>query len=123
MDWQGAVLPWALPLVHPVGRALLNHRYTSDEEGVSTDTATSGKSLHKKCGGRGNRGNQSGSDSDETPTPGGRQKKKDGFSSKIQIPEMGARRVILTMWPTPIGNGPVALHIIANTMRIPTSCP
>ena len=107
----------------PVGRALLNHRYTSDEGGVSTDTATSGKSLHKKCGGRGNRGNRSSSDSDETPTPRGRQKKKDGFSSKIQIPELGARRVILTMWPTPLGNGPVALHIIANTMRIPTSCP
>ena len=38
----------------PVGRALLNHHYTSDEEGVSTDTATSGESLHKRCGGRGN---------------------------------------------------------------------
>ena len=38
----------------PVGRALLNHRYTSDEEAVSTDTATSWKSLHKRHGGRGN---------------------------------------------------------------------
>ena len=37
----------------PVGRALLNHHYTSDEEGVSTDTTTSGKSLHKRHGGRG----------------------------------------------------------------------
>ena len=76
----------------PVGRALPNHRYTSDEEGVSTDTTTSGKSLRKRRGGRGNRGNQSGSDSDETPTPGGRQKKKDGFSSKIQIPEFGGKK-------------------------------
>ena len=76
----------------PVGRALLNHRYTSDEEGVSTDTTTSGKSLHKRHGGRGNRGNQSGSDSDEIPTPGGRRKKKDGFSSKIQIPEFGGKK-------------------------------
>ena len=76
----------------PVGRALLNHCYTSDEEGVSTDTATSGKSLHKRRGGRGNQGNQSGSDSDETPTPGGRQKKKDGFSSKIQILEFGGKK-------------------------------
>ena len=59
----------------PVGRALLNHCYTSDEEGVSTDTATSGKSLRKRRGGRGNRGNQSGSDFDETPTPRGRWKK------------------------------------------------
>ena len=76
----------------PVGRALLNHCYTSDEEGVSTDTATSGKSLHKRCGGSGNQGNRSGSDSDETPTPGGRWKKKDGFSSKIQIPEFGGKK-------------------------------
>ena len=53
----------------PVGRAPLNHCYTSDEEGVSTDTAISGKSLHRRCGGRGNRGNWSGSDSNETPTP------------------------------------------------------
>ena len=76
----------------PVGRALPNHRYTSDEEGVSTDTSTSGKSLHRRHGGRGNRGNQSGSDSDETPIPRGRQKKKDGFSSKIQIPEFGGKK-------------------------------
>ena len=76
----------------PVGRAFPNHRYTSDEEGVSTDTSTSGKSLCKRRGGRGNRGNWSGSDSNETPTPRGRQKKKDGFSSKIQIPEFGGKK-------------------------------
>ena len=76
----------------PVGRALPNHRYTSDEEGVSTDASTSGKSLHKRHGGRGNRGNWSGSDSNETPTPRGRWKKKDGFSSKIQIPEFGGKK-------------------------------
>ena len=38
----------------PVGRAPLNHCYSSDEEGVSTDTTISGKSLRKRCGGRGN---------------------------------------------------------------------
>ena len=36
--------------------------------------------------------NWSGSDSDETLTSGGRQKKKDGFSSKIQIPEFGGKK-------------------------------
>ena len=76
----------------PVGRALPNHNYTSDEEGVSTDTSTSEKSLRKRHGGRGNRGNRSGSDSNGTPTPRGRQKKKDGFSSKIQIPEFGGKK-------------------------------
>ena len=76
----------------PVRRAPLSHCYTSDEEGVSSDTATSEKSLHKRCGGRGNQGNQSGSDSDETLTSGGRQKKKDGLSSKIQISKSGGKK-------------------------------
>ena len=81
-----------ITVCQPAGRALLNHRYTSDEEGVPTDTTTSGKSLCKRHGGRGNRGNRSGSDSKETPLPGGRWKKKDGFSSKIQIPEFGGKK-------------------------------
>ena len=75
----------------PVGRAHLNHCYTSDEEGVSTDDATSVKSLCKRHGSRGNLGNRSGSDSNETLISGGRRKKKDGFSSKIQIPEFGGQ--------------------------------
>ena len=107
----------------PVGRAPLNHRYTSDEEGVSTDTATSGKSLHKRCGGRGNQGNRSGSDSDETPTPGGRQKKKNGFSSKIQIPEFGGKKGHPHDVADAFRQWAIALCIIVNTMRIPTSCP
>ena len=37
-------------------------------------------------------GNRSGSDSDETLTSGGRRKKKDGFSSKIQIPKFGGKK-------------------------------
>ena len=76
----------------PVRRVPINHRYTSDEEGVSTDTTISGKSLCKRRGGKGNQGNWSGSDSDETLTSGGRRKKKDGFSSKIQIPEFGGKK-------------------------------
>ena len=56
----------------PVRRVPVNHHYTSDEEGVSTDTTMSGKSLHKRCGGRGNQCNRSGSDSNETLTSGGR---------------------------------------------------
>ena len=76
----------------PVGRTHLDHHYTSDEEGVSTDTTISGKSLRKRRDGRGNRSNQSGSESDGISTPGGRQKKKDRFSSKIQIPEFGGKK-------------------------------
>ena len=76
----------------PVRRVPVNHRHTSAEEGVFTDTTISGKSLCKGCGGRGNQCNRSGSDSDETLTSGGRRKKKDGFSSKIQIPKFGGKK-------------------------------
>ena len=34
----------------PVREATPNHHYTSDEEGVSTDTTTSEKSSHKRRG-------------------------------------------------------------------------
>ena len=107
----------------PVGRALLNHHYTSDEERVSTDTTTSGKSLRKRHGGRGNQGNRSGSDSNETPTPGGRQKKKDGVSSKIQIPEFGGKKGHPHDVADAFRKWAIALRIIVNTMSIPTSCP
>ena len=76
----------------PLRRTTPNHRYTSDEEGVSTDTATSEKSFCKRQGSKRNRGNRSGSDSDETLSSEGRQKKKDGFSSKIQIPKFGGKK-------------------------------
>ena len=76
----------------PVREATPNHHYTSDEDGVSTDTSISDKPLRRRHGSRGSRSNQSGSDSDETHTSGGRQKKKDGFSSKIQIPELGGKK-------------------------------
>ena len=38
----------------PVRGTTPNHRYTSDEEGVSSDTATSEKSFHKRRGSRRN---------------------------------------------------------------------
>ena len=59
---------------------------------MSTDTSISDKPLHRRRGSRGSQSNQSGSDSDETRTSGGRRKKKDGFSSKIQIPEFGGKK-------------------------------
>ena len=56
----------------PVREATPNHRYTSDEEGVSTDTTTSEKSFSKRRDSRRSRGNRSGSDSDETLASRGR---------------------------------------------------
>ena len=88
---RGSPTP-GLTIGSPVRRASLSHCHSSDDDGVSTDTTISGKSLCSRRGGRGNRGNQSGSDSDETLTSGGRQKKKDGFSSKIQVPKFGGKK-------------------------------
>ena len=76
----------------PVRRTSLSHRHSSDDDGVSTDTSISDKPPRRRCGSRGSRSNRSGSDSDETRTSRGRQKKKDGFSSKIQIPEFGGKK-------------------------------
>ena len=76
----------------PVGETSLHHHYSSSDDGVSTNTTISGKSLHKRCGGRGNQSNRSGNDSNDTPSIGGRWKKKDGFLSKIQIPEFGSKK-------------------------------
>ena len=76
----------------PIREATPNHHYTSDEDGVSTDTSISDKPLRRRRGSRGSQSNRSGSDSDETRTSGGTRKKKDGFSSKIQIPEFRGKK-------------------------------
>ena len=73
---------------------------TSDDDATS-DVGLVDPSSHKK--GRrsqGNRGGQSGESLDSShsarssTSSGGRRKKKDGFSSKIQIPEFGGKRAI-----------------------------
>ena len=76
----------------PVGRAFLNHRQSSDDEGVSTDTSISDQPPHRRHGSRRSRSSQSGSDSNGTHSSGGRHKKKDGFLSKIQIPKFGGKK-------------------------------
>ena len=73
----------------PVGRAFPSHHQSSDDDGVSTDTSISDKSPRRKHGSRRSRSSRSGSDSNGTHSSGGRHKKKDGFSSKIHIPECG----------------------------------
>ena len=47
---------------------------------------------HRRRGSRRSCSSRSGSDSDGTHSSGGRRKKKDGFSSKIQIPEFGGKK-------------------------------
>ena len=67
----------------------LSHHQSSDDDGVSTDTSISDRPLCRRCGSRESQSSQSGSDSNGTHTSGVRHKKKDRFSSKIQIPKFG----------------------------------
>ena len=76
----------------PVGRAFPSHCQSSDDDGVSTDTSISDKPPCRRCGSRRSRSSRSGSDSDGTRSSGWRHKKKDGFSSKIQIPKFGGKK-------------------------------
>ena len=56
------------------------------------DTTIAERTPHRRRGSRRSRSSRSGSNSDGTPSSGGRHKKKDGFSSKIQIPEFGGKK-------------------------------
>ena len=75
-----------------MGRTSLSHHQASNDNGVSTDTYISDKPLRRRHGSRRSQSSRSGSDSDGTRTSGARCKKKDGFSSKIQIPEFGGKK-------------------------------
>ena len=76
----------------PVGRPFPSHHQSSDDDGVSTDMSISDGPSRRRHGSRRSQGSQSGSDSDGTHSSGGRQKKKDGFLSKIQILEFGGKK-------------------------------
>ena len=76
----------------PVGRPFPSNCQSSDDDGVSTDTSVSDGPSRRRRGSRRSQGSRSGSDSDGTRSSGGRRKKKDGFSSKIQIPEFGGKK-------------------------------
>ena len=81
-----------LALDSPMRRAFPSHRQSSDDDGVSTNTSISDKPPCRRRGSRRSQSSQSGSDSDGTHSSGGRRKKKDGISSKIQIPEFGGKK-------------------------------
>ena len=76
----------------PMGRTPFHHPLSSEDEGVSSDASHHDRPLCKRCGSKGSQKSQSGSDSDDTCSSGRRRKKKDGFSSKIQIPEFGGKK-------------------------------
>ena len=45
------------------------------------------------------------------------------FLARSKYPNLGARRVILMMWLTPLGSGPTVSPTIVIIMRILISCP
>ena len=58
------------------------------------------------------------------PAPlGGGVRKRMDFQVKSKSLNLGARRVILMMWPTPLGSGPTVSPTIMIIMRILISCP
>ena len=71
---------------------------TSDDDATSDAGLMDPSSRRKGKRNRGNRGSQGGESSDSShsarssTSSGGRRKKKDGFSSKIQIPEFGGKK-------------------------------
>ena len=71
---------------------------TSDDDATSDVGLMDSSSRKKGRRSQGNRGSQSGESSDSShsarssTSSGGRRKKKDGFSSKIQIPEFGGKK-------------------------------
>ena len=76
----------------PLRRAFPSHHQSSDDDGVSTDATIADRTPRRRCGSRRSRSSRSGSDSDGTHSSGRRRKKKDGFSSKIQIPEFEGKK-------------------------------
>ena len=56
------------------------------------DMSISDRPSRRRHGSRGSQSSWSGSDSNGTCSSGGRRKKKDGFSSKIQIPKLGGKK-------------------------------
>ena len=76
----------------PVRRMSLTHPQSSDDDGMSSDASNQDRLPCRRRGSRGSQSNRSGSDSNDTRTSGRRRKKKDGFSSKIQIPKFGGKK-------------------------------
>ena len=93
MDWQGAVLLWVLPLTLPgEGDFPVTTNPPMRMKGYPLIPPFQIGPPHRRCGSRRSHSSWSGSDSDGTHSSGGRHKKKDGFLSKIQIPEFRGKK-------------------------------
>ena len=87
------------PLNRLPSPARYQHLQTSDDGDLTTDGSTTEHTSHKKRrrskgsrSGRSGKSNGSTSDSNRSTSSNGERKKKDGFSSKIHIPEFGGKK-------------------------------
>ena len=90
--WSGSHPTLGFVPSSPVRIMSFGHPHSSDDDGASSDASNHDRPLHRRRGSRGSQKSRSGSDSNDTCSSGSRQKKKDGFSSKIQIPEFGGKK-------------------------------
>ena len=93
VNWQEAVLLQVLPLTLPAeGHFPVTTNPPMRTKGYPPIPPFQIGPPHSRCGSRRSHSSWSGSDSNGTHSSGGRRKKKDGFSSKIQIPEFGGEK-------------------------------
>ena len=96
---------------------------TSDDDATSDVGLVDPSSHRKGKRNQGNRGSRGGESSDSShsarssTSSRGRRKKKDGFSSKIQIPEFGGKKAIQAISLMPSDSGLGASPTIGTTMR------
>ena len=104
----------------PVRRTSLSHHQSSDDDGISTDTSVSDKPP-TPTGGMGAEGVKVArvvvTPMELTPPEVGVTRRMD-FLARSKYPNLGARRVILMMWPMPLGSGPTVSPIIVIIMRV-----
>ena len=107
----------------PMRRAFPGHHQSLMTMGYPPIPPSQTSPPRRRHGSRRSRSSQSGSDSDGTHSSGGRHKKKDGFSSKIQIREFGGKKGHTHEVAGAFRQWPAASCTIVITMRIRTSCP
>ena len=107
----------------PVGRAFPSHCQSSDNDGVSTDTSISNKPPAGGVGAEEVEVAGAAVTPMELAPLGGCIRKRMDFLVRSKYPNLGARRVILMIWPMPLGSGPAVSPTIVIIMRILISCP
>ena len=122
MDWQGVVLLQVL---------LLTHLWEGHSPAIANPLMTTGyplilpSQIGPPAGGMGAEVEVAGVvvTPMELPPLGGGVRKRMDFLVRSKSPNLGVRRVILMMWPMPLGSGLAVSPTIVIIMRILISCP